>query len=156
MRTIEYTTMDRSDWGEGAWQDEPDKKQWQDKDTKLPCIAVRNRTGNWCGYVGITEEHPCYKQGYNDVLEVEVHGGLTFSDSCRKDGPQESSICHIPEGEETDKIWWLGFDCSHYNDISPKLLAFEKEFMLPEAEYRTLIYIEAECKKLARSLQELA
>jgi hypothetical protein len=38
MDTIEYRTIDKSQWGPGPWQDEPDKKQWQDEATGLPCL----------------------------------------------------------------------------------------------------------------------
>lgn len=40
MQTIEYTTIDKSSWGNEPWQNEPDKKQWQDKATLLPCLVV--------------------------------------------------------------------------------------------------------------------
>lgn len=29
METLEYTTMDKSTWGEGEWNSEVDKKQWR-------------------------------------------------------------------------------------------------------------------------------
>lgn len=36
METLEYRTKDKSTWGDGPWQQEPDKKQWQDAATGLP------------------------------------------------------------------------------------------------------------------------
>ena len=44
METKEYRFVDKSDWDRGPWDDEPDKVQWQDVATGLPCIAVRNDT----------------------------------------------------------------------------------------------------------------
>lgn len=40
MQTIEYRTIDKTAWGDGPWLNEPDKKQWQDVETGLPCLAV--------------------------------------------------------------------------------------------------------------------
>jgi hypothetical protein len=46
----EYRTIDKSAWGPGPWTDEPDKVQWTDTATGLPCLAKRNpRGGHWCG-----------------------------------------------------------------------------------------------------------
>ncbi len=41
MEKIEYRTVDKTGWGEGPWQSEPDKRQWQDEATGLPCLIVR-------------------------------------------------------------------------------------------------------------------
>jgi hypothetical protein len=43
METIEYRTQDKTQWGNGDWQNEPDKKQWQDTETGYPCLIVCNR-----------------------------------------------------------------------------------------------------------------
>lgn len=83
MKTQEWTTLpNKAEWGHGEWVGEPDKVQWQDEDTGLPCLAVRNQhSGNWCGYVGVAEGHPKHGEGYNAV-DVDVHGGLTFANAC--------------------------------------------------------------------------
>lgn len=82
MQTLEYSTFDKSEWPHGPWMSEPDKKQWQDEETGLPCLIVRNHFGALCGYVGVSESHPLYGKDY-DAPDVEVHGCLTFADSCR-------------------------------------------------------------------------
>lgn len=82
MLTISYHDVeDKSDWGDGAWQREPDKMQWPDERTGMPCMMVRGPSGSWCGYVGVLPGHPAYGQPYQDI-DVSVHGGLTFSDVC--------------------------------------------------------------------------
>lgn len=53
METIEYRTADKSQWGEGPWTAEPDKRQWRDEATGLPCLIVRGPHGAFCGYVGV-------------------------------------------------------------------------------------------------------
>lgn len=78
----EYRTIDKAAWGRGPWDTEPDKAQWVDAATGLDCLIVRNRMGTLCGYVGVPETHPWFKTSYNDV-DVDVHGGLTFSDQCQ-------------------------------------------------------------------------
>lgn len=80
--TKEYQSIDKSDWGNGPWLGEPDKKQWTDEATGYPCMAVRATvTGSLCGYVGVPESHPAFRKHYNDV-DVNVHGGLTYADRC--------------------------------------------------------------------------
>jgi hypothetical protein len=123
METREWKTLNRTGWPSGEWDDEPDKAQWIDEGSGLPCLAVRaSHSGHWCGYVGVSESHPWFGKGYDDcVLKtalprgpkdgdekwgsfakdlaertvcdeeycshrpesmIEVHGGLTFADSC--------------------------------------------------------------------------
>ncbi len=146
-----YTTVDKGEWGPGPWMDEPDKVQWRDEVTGLPCLAKRNPlAGNWCGYVGVEQGHPFFEVWYGDGPEdeVAVHGGLTFSAACQE-GPEATTICHVPEPGESDHVWWLGFDCGHAFDFAPGLghqLASQRE------EYRSLDYVRGECASLAGQL----
>lgn len=162
---IEYRTIDKSGWPErGAWDAEPDKKQWCDEATGLPCLAVRNKSGgNWCGYVGVSKSHPAHGLPYDAwresdepelpaaqaaVNDITVHGGLTFSDACQHGDDPSRGICHIPEPGEPDDVWWFGFDCAHCDDICPAY----RGISLTYGEYRDLAYVEAQCADLARQL----
>lgn len=118
METIEYTTFDKSNWGPGPWQHEPDKRQWLDEATGFPCLIVRSAgSGALCGYVGLPKDHPDFGKSYDDISDYEAHGGLTFAGSCRPNADESKHICHKADGD--DHVWWLGFDCAHYGDISP-------------------------------------
>jgi len=82
MQRIEYRdVIDKSDWSRGPWDSEPDKIQWQDEATGLPCLIVRGPVGALCGYVGVSPDHPLHGKEY-DAADMEVHGGLTFADGC--------------------------------------------------------------------------
>lgn len=133
----------------GVWQDEPDKEQWIDKETGLPCLLVRSFSGALCGYVGVSRNHPAYKKDWDDV-EVEVHGGLTFAAKC--DPSPNARICHVVEDGEDDKVWWLGFDCAHAFDISPNHL---KLFGGPLGlqTYKDVDFVKNECASLAKQLK---
>lgn len=156
-----YTTIDKSKWGDGPWRDEPDKVQWRDEATGLPCLAKRGnpRMGNWCGYVGVALGHPLF--GQLDSSGLDVHGGVTFHGLCQE-GPECDTICHIPEPGEPDHVWWFGFDCGHFHDLQPGLAAMEAEWGYPRlagiegATYKDLAYVVAECEYLARQLVEAA
>lgn len=159
MERKSWTFYDRKDWGKGAWEKEPDKLQFMDEKTGLPCLLVRNRVGAWCGYVGVSAGHPLYHQHYDHKLaqEIGVHGGLTFADFCAPD-EKEHGICHIVEPGEDDRVWWLGFDCSHAGDLNPRMRAQLKGLGLPEIpgeKYRTLEYAEKEVRRLAAQLKEV-
>jgi hypothetical protein len=153
----EYTTIDKSAWGDGPWQAEPDKVQWRDEATGLPCLAKRGNPhfGNWCGYVGVPEAHPLFK---TDGEGLVVHGGITFTGTC-DDGPEAETICHIPEPGEPDHVWWFGFDCGHFRDFMPGLRAIEigrgyEPLPEPDVIYKDLGYVVRECEDLARQLIE--
>lgn len=153
-----YTTIDKSAWSRGPWDNEADKEQFVDEATGLPCLIVRNRGGALCGYVGVPGGHPAFGKNYDDVTQdgggyIDVHGGLTFSDFCQPNQDESKGICHVPGDGEPDQVWWLGFDCAHCDDVSPGY-----DFRLPsfgEATYKTVDYVKAEIRKLAEQLATL-
>lgn len=149
MKYIEYYTMIemKSDWLYGPWTDEPDKVQWQDATTKLPCLAVRNRSGAWCGYVGVPDTHPLYAKDWcsDDFPDLPSHGGINFSDHCQETGDESRGICHTGG----DKVWWLGFDCAHCGDIVPR------DWRICGSvgqRYRDFDYVKYICTELATAL----
>ena len=91
---------DRGNWSRGPWDSEPDKRQWPDAATGLPCLIVRGPAGALCGYVGVTQGHPWFGKGYDDVEPCpDVHGGLTFANRCSPE-EKEEGVCHIVETGE--------------------------------------------------------
>lgn len=82
MERVEYrNVIDKTEWARGAWDNEPDKIQWQDEATGLPCLIVRGPSGALCGYVGVAPGHPWHGKDY-DSCDVDVHWGLTFAHGC--------------------------------------------------------------------------
>jgi len=165
MEYKEYTNIDRValGWPAGEWDNEPDKVQWPDADTGLPCLAVRNRrSGNWCGYVGVAEGHRAFGKEYDEVMNddgqwPEVHGGLTFANRCQLGDDESRGICHMPAPGEPDHVWWLGFDCAHAWDHSPEDVKRSEEkggiwAIGHDSAYRSLAYVKHQCKKLALQL----
>lgn len=172
METISYFDTDerKSTYPPGPWHDEPDKVQWADTATHLPCLAVRGPLGAWCGYVGVDARHPLFGVDYasaEDHLPRGVHGGLTFADHCQPGG-EERAICHIPGEGEPDHVWWLGFDCAHAFDLLPAHIMFHRELAERDPQYRRLTelskmgpfsdtyrplsYVQGECRELALQL----
>ena len=164
MKTMQWATIDRKEWPAGPWDGEPDKVQWQDEDTGLPCIAVRHqRSGHWCGYVGVAAGHPLFEKGYNDDPDLNVHGGITYADFCQPHGDEEGKgICHIAGPGEPDRVWWLGFDCAHSGDWSPQDAIYERDKpeqcwkRLGEDTYKTLQYVKNQCADMAAQLKAQA
>jgi hypothetical protein len=154
MRILrEYHTIDKSRWAPGPWQSEADKVQAIDDATGLDVLLVRQPYhGSWCGYVGVPQSHPLFGQGYHDVPDVDVHGGLTFADACHETGDESRGICHVGEIGAADHVWWFGFDCAHAWDITP---GHDHGFGFPDSTYRTREYVEAECARLAEQLAAL-
>ena len=147
---VYHNVHDRSTWPSGEWDDEPDKAQWTDE-TGFPCLAVRHGTsGHWCGYVGLPYGHPRHGHSYDEMYDLDVHGGLTFSGPCDFSEDDSKGVCHVPDEGEYYDLWWLGFDCAHFGDLSPGMLQYG--FPFHDAEYRTLEFVKAECGRLANQL----
>lgn len=159
MKTETY--QDKSSWSEGPWKTEPDKAHWVDPETGFDCLIVRNGGGALCGYVGVPPGHPAFEKGYDEVqsrwdnegnekaplFEIEVHGGLTYADHSDEDG----KICHKAEGE--DKVWWLGFDCAHSGDMSPKYRHEWPSHLAGYETYKDFQYVKSEVERLALQLR---
>jgi hypothetical protein len=169
METKSWITVDKSDWEEGPWQDEPDKMQWEDETTSLPCLAKRNaQFGNWCGYVGIPEGHPWFEADPY-TIDADVHGGLNFATFCQDTGDESEGICHVAGPGEPDHVYWIGFDCGHAWDKKPgndallRSIAPDLEEMRQELSvgilaetYRDLAYVQDQCRHLARQVKGAA
>lgn len=169
LQAKEWKWVDKSTWDRGPWDNEPDKAQWEDEATGLPCLIVRGPVGALCGYVGVGRKHPKYGRDYSEV-DAEVHGGLTFADGCQKADP-EHGICHIVAPGEEDDVWWFGFDCAHAWDLAPgfyarlpktvaaKLKKIHAKMRISLApfgkNYRTYAYVKAQCAQLAQQLAEV-
>lgn len=151
MKTLEWRTRDKTTWGPGSCCQEPDKRQWQDEATGLPCLIVRGPVGALCGYVGVQAGSPLFGLGYDDCpIKQHPHGGLTFADSCQLGEAEDEGICHIPGEGEPDHVWWFGFDCAHGGDFYPGCPI--KIPGLASGVYRDFAYVEAEVRELAKQL----
>jgi len=108
----QLTVVDKSDWGPGPWQSEPDRVEWIH--AGFACMLRRGPGGQWCGYVGIPREHPFYGKEYGEIDDaVPFHGGLTYSAACN------GEICHVPAAGMPADVWWLGGDFAHAGDLCP-------------------------------------
>lgn len=145
--------FNRKSWGKGPWENEPDRLLW--KSQGFDCLINRNPLGSWCGYVGLPKGHLLYGAHYNELydrnLQIEVHGGLTYSEYCQGD------ICHPHSDEDEGPTFWLGFDCAHAGDLVPSL----QDSSLPKGLrsmqgiiYRDIEYVRGEVENLARQLAE--
>lgn len=72
MEIKEWSFEDKSGWGEGEWQREPDRVEWVDPATGYLCLILRGGVGgNLNGYVSVPKGHPAYGYHY-DGLKYEV------------------------------------------------------------------------------------
>ena len=127
-------------FGLGPWSLEPDGKTWVDRDTGLTCHVQRHPSlGHLCGYVDIPwelHEAGFSEEEYNDV---GIHGGITYAAQ-----------------KNEQRVYRYGFDCGHRGDLSPGLnVRKEHEPLFRDEKYRTIEYVEAECRELARQLKEM-
>jgi len=152
----------RPSWARGEWDNEPDRVEWADEKTGLPCLVVRGPLGALCGYVGVPKGHPLYRVKREALPNLDVHGGINYA----KRGV--FVICHA---KRNDPRWWLGFDCGHMQDLVP---GFEPIMKRVDAEmeakgigparfgpdlagmfgrhYCSVDFVKAECRQLAAQL----
>jgi hypothetical protein len=159
MEPIEQHYVDKSSWGPGPWQAEPDKVEWRHPENGLPCLIVRGPGGALCGYVACPPGHPLHgADGFSgEPRNLDVHGGITFGDKCAKDG----KICHVARPGEPDDVWWLGFDCNHSWDIAPGSDAQDvargwapRSYGDHHRSYKSIAYVHAEVQRLAVQIFE--
>ena len=102
-----------------------------------------------CGYVGLPKGHKYVGKHY-DELDLDVHGGLTFS---------EHNHRLKKEGYE----YYLGFDCAHFDDGADLKYMKENGATLDEmmiyrhmdGEVRTKKYVLSELYNMVHQLEAL-
>ena len=156
LKTLEYITLDKSDWSDGLWKAEPDRRQWLDEESGYPCLILRNPIGVLCGYVGVQPSHPAYGKHFHVVdVDLRVHGGVTFA--CNG-SHVPGGVYHEVELGESDDVYWLGFHCGHMGDRCPRV---EMQIVAPRAivtvpgTYRDINYVTQECHRLAVQLKAM-
>jgi hypothetical protein len=118
--------INKSGWGPGPWQDEPDTLMWMDRG--YACEIMRSGSiGHLCGYVTVPITHPWHGVFYDDapVANITVHGGITYA-------------------EADDKGWKVGFDCAHLYDLLPG----HKHPPIEEATYRDLDFVKEQVRQV--------
>lgn len=111
----------------------------------LPARVLIMPMGHRCGYVGVNPE--VFKDKSYDDLDVDVHGGLTYS------------------RDEEDGLRWYGYDCAHLGDARDVNLMdaehkeiFEKyhfDFNDGTDTVKSLDYCIEQCESLATQLKQL-
>lgn len=117
------------------------------------CVVVAQSLGHRCGYIGINEKNAFYEKDYDDMYEIEVHGGLTYAGGGNNsDYPIESNL------------WWFGFDCAHGRDANDLGIIKELnegrnlDFLLTTSNHgtvRTLEYCIQECKNVVDQIIDM-
>lgn len=143
----------------------------------LPYHLRRNHAKAWCGYVGIPTTHPYFGKSYGDRVPAD-RGSILIKDQspisllvegmAEDDGMVALDVLldcpggitwgadHVPWGGLPNH-WYFGFDCNHYNDLSPRDIIQE----MVEGEswrtgtYRTLEFVDRACRRLAEQLMEM-
>jgi hypothetical protein len=148
---VKPRVIDRSTWGSGPWDGEPDRVDFRTFDG-FAALALRQPMGHWCGYVAVPPGHPAH--GSKDDCIVDVHGGVTYASECA------GNVCHVPDDGEPADVWWIGFDFSHAYDLIPSTNAAFATLMGSGSRnrdvYRDLTYVRAECEIVGRQLQDMA
>lgn len=151
---VTRSAFDKSDWGDGAWQGEPDLVMWRAKTPPhYRCQVSRNYFGSLNGYVAIPPGHPAHGVDFQRVEHLPSHRGLSFS------------------GWATEQHWVLGFHCGGTFDVQPAMNARLRKtgpvpaFMTGEEDgmgeafrmhYRDLPYVRAVVETLAAALAKIA
>jgi hypothetical protein len=115
---------------------EGDELQWDytcGNGVIIHCSIHRNGVKALCGYITLTKDSSLYGVGYDD-LDLHAHGGLTY------------------DGYDENENWVIGFDCAHYQDLSPYFLLSEEYSFGQRGTYRDMEYVKSECENLAEQV----
>lgn len=115
---------------------EGDELQWDytcGNGVIIHCSIHRNGVKALCGYITLTKDSSLYGVGYDDV-DLHAHGGLTY------------------DGYDENENWVIGFDCAHYQDLSPYFLLSEEYSFGQRGTYRDMEYVKSECENLAEQV----
>lgn len=112
------------------------------------CIINRVApVGHLCGYVAVPLKHPAAQEEDAYSLDLHVHGGITFSQVGMKDS------MFYPKNKSGHNLFWIGFDCAHYGDMTPQL--YKITGLQQSGTYRTVAYVRKEIENLVRQLKEM-
>lgn len=156
--TIElaHRVFDKSEWGSGPWQDEPDLIVWHSmiEPERYLCQIMRNSCGSLCGYVTIPTGHPAHGLDLGAAHGLSAHRGVDFNGPAVESGG-----------------WTFGFHTGYAFDIQPLMdhrlrrqglrpVREEpgcdlSEFGMGE-EYRTVAYVRSEVEALSAQLVAVA
>lgn len=121
------------------------------------CVVVFNcNTGCRCGYVEIPFNHPIADKDYDELTDINVHGGITFAKWEHATYPLES------------KYGWIGFDCAHGDDKSDfeswikycpeklERIKIIKSIVVRDVHstIKSTEFCEKECKKIVDQLEK--
>jgi hypothetical protein len=150
----------------GFLQKEGDEKEF--KYRGFICIIKRiQEMGHLCGYVGIPKSHRFYGKSYRDIedmADIKVHGGLTFSNEFIPDMEKETA------GRD---LWFIGFDCAHAGDLMPYMLQGmtlntmhlkfmtdvlegQENFLKTTETYKDMKYVSKQLRSLVRQVISLS
>lgn len=140
--------IDKSTWGDGPWQDEPDLLQWcAAEPPHYECQIQRSDiAGCLNGYVALPIGHPMHGKPFEQI-PASAHRGLTYAE------------------EGAGGVWVVGFDCARAFDFAPAMESRLSAALGPEhAEweadlppfmqntYKPIGYVREQVESLARQL----
>lgn len=143
---VEKKALDKTDWPEGPWKEEPDLKGWLDGATSLPCFIRRSEfEGYFCGYIGIPKNHPLHSISYNEInklinFKCKLNFSSLFGDKFYEN-PHSSCL--------SNDLWWVGFSCDSYKDFSPLKYTFSEPDI---SAYKDVKFLEKQCAEIAAKL----
>lgn len=119
-------------------QKEPNYETFEYKGFKVVIKRMMYMGGQLNGYVRIPQGHEFYGKGYDHdgLMNIECHGGLTFSGDLENDGD-----------------FYIGFDTAHYQDYVPFLqMNIGRSTTFENKTYKDINYVRNECKSIVDQL----
>lgn len=150
MLYLETYVYDKAGWTAGQWSSEPDKVQWQDPLSGIPCLIVRQR-GLWSSYAGLNQTYTIYGQTASALDALLIVGGLEVTYAAVADNSgRPLAIVHTPEAGEPGGLWWVGVGACHDSE----LLTDEDPMLgVDDETYRNMRYAMGISQALAEEMR---
>lgn len=132
-------------WPKGPWDDEPNEEMFEHDG--FQCVILRNGMGALCGYVVVPASHPIYQDTWQNLTSLDVHGGITFSETGKYFNKHVASF-GIENIIVDNNSWVIGFDTCHWNDYIPGIPSSASP-----KYYKTFEYVKNEIINLVKQLK---
>lgn len=143
--------IDKSRWLRGPWDNEPDKVQWVDEATGLPCVIRRSPLGSLAGYVGVMDPERNHPARSGKFCVPVTFGDYFWDPRLYEEPPFSHSVdygYHFVGGDKN--LFYIGFHAGHDGDFCPA-----PPIRGNPRNYRDIGYVRDRCSELAGEIKKL-
>lgn len=144
-KEISLKLYDKSTWGKGEWQEEPDFIMYQDEESGFICIIRRNsKSGILCGYISVPVEYDKIQE-FIDMLREKDMSLIYVKD------PLDFVDFHPLRRNHYIQAFYFGCSALSYLNNAQYVSEMQKED--PSFTYKNILFFKEKLKRLCKKLK---